>query len=193
MLSDIKSGVQLVIFLIFFAAGGYFLSQAIPTITQAATLPARIESENVAAQNKVALQKAQVQAEITAVPTMQALIVKATEAAIANEQTKAKAAADAQVVAAQGNADLNRKIGESVFTLIVGLIAVAVLMVATMAGFNVWNQKRHSRALAEVARRGGILELPNGHRVQFGGTPLLTEGESSEVIAKPRQRVKARR
>lgn len=190
MLTDIKSGLQLVIFLVFLAAFGYFASQAIPAITQATTLPARIEAENNRLTQQSRIEQAQVSAQVVAIPTMQALVVKATEVAIDNERTKAQAAANAQVVAAQGSADLNRSIGDAVRNAVLGIfgtVAAFLIARAVLGMLLIHRAENHG---------GGVSVLPSGETRYFPAPrqdqKALQSGERIEQPTRKRARARVR-
>ncbi len=148
------------IVLAFFALVLYLGAQLVPQIQTAATLPARISADN-----------AQAAADVLAAPTYTALRVSATAQAIENERTQAQARADAQTIQAQGAADAQRTTANALQIAVYGLIAfllAAVLTVGALVMLRTRDAGHSHRAALEMARTGGgVLELPNGHRVLF--------------------------
>lgn len=148
------------IVLAFFALVLYLGAQIVPQIQTAATLPARISADN-----------AQAAADALAAPTYTALRVRGTAQAIENERTQAQAAADAQTIAAQGAADAARATANALQIAVYGVIGfllVAVLTFGALVLFRTRDAGHSHRAALEMARTsGGVLELPNGHRVLF--------------------------
>lgn len=156
MLSDVKAGFQIVIFLIALAIAGFFIKDAIPTITQTATLPERINAENADLRAKSQLVQAQAAAQLTAVPTYEMLKVVATIQAINNEKVLVQSRADATVVQANGQASLQNQIGQSILSLVFGVIALggAFLGLRFLGGLILIHQS---------SKQGGsIAMLPNG-------------------------------
>lgn len=148
------------IVLAFFALVLYLGAQIVPQIQTAATLPARISADN-----------AQSAADALAAPTYTALRVRGTAQAIENERTQAQAAADAQTIAAQGAADAARTTANALQIAVygvIGLLLAAVLTFGALVMFRAHSAQRTHRAALELARAGGgVLELPNGHRIAF--------------------------
>ena len=186
MLTDIKSGIQLVIFLLFLGALAYFGSQAIPAITQATSLPARIEAENSRVVSQANLERAQSQAQIIAVPTFAQLAVKGTESAIENERIKAQAQANAQVVAAQGSADLNRSVGDAARNLVLGIFGVIGALLVGRAALGVFLISRAEK------NGGGVSVLPSGETRYFPASNRreISSGEHLESATRKRETAK---
>lgn len=160
MLTDIKSGTQLIILLLFIAAMGYVASQVIPAITQAFTIPARIKAENDGIINKNTLDNAQVGAQVAAIPTMVYLTVRATEQAIQNEKVQAEAQANAQVIEARGKADLNHSMGQFLLNTVVAVFSVIGLLLLLRFARSLMSVKQ---TMAQIEKRGGgVSILPSG-------------------------------
>ena len=163
MISDIKSGIQLIIFLLFLAAIGYFLSQAMPAISQATTLPARIQQENAALADKVQLEHAESEARAAAAPRFVELELKAQQAKIDAMLIEANGKANAQVIAAQGQADKDRATGQALLNAV--LFAAVLVAVGALVFFGVqWLRNRSAHVVIKkvIQDGGGIAFLPSG-------------------------------
>ena len=156
------------------------VAQIIPQAQSAATLPARIESEN-----------ARILQEAQAAPTFVALSVVGTRAAIENEQMRARAESQAQTIAAQGIADGERARGNAIQSAVWGIVGVIAFGIASFVLFAVvrsaFAQRTHSNAIREASRVGGRLELPDGQAVTFeprAAPKQLPSGQTSLPVAR---------
>lgn len=159
-MTELYNFFRAAIVLAFFALALYVGAQSVPQIQNAMTLPARIDADN-----------AQARADANAAPTYTALRVRATAQAIENERTQAQAFADAQTIAAQGTADAARMYAAAVQTAVYGVIGflfAGALTFAALVMLRARSAAHTHRAALEIARTGGgVLELPNGHRIAF--------------------------
>lgn len=159
-MTDLYNFFRGVILLAFMGVLVWGIAQLIPQAQSAATLPARIQSDN-----------ARILQEAQAAPTFVALSVTATAAAIQNESLRAQAESSAMTIAAQGTADAQRANANAIQSAVWGVVGVLAFSVAVVALLVVvrgaFASSAHSVAIREASRAGGRLELPNGHAVSF--------------------------
>jgi hypothetical protein len=187
MLSDIKSGIQLLILAMFIGLVAYFGSGVYDKIPGMLAIPEKAQSESAkytAERNRVL---AESNAMLTAVPTLQYLSIQGTASAIENERIKARAQADAQVVAAQGQADASRTLANSVvtFVVVIGIGVVGFFLLRFVGGllsFSVVN-----KAIDGARRDGGAVLLPNGHEVRYLGPGSSHSTPRSQPAERVRQ------
>jgi len=187
MLSDIKSGIQLLILVMFIGLVAYFGSSVFDKIPGMLAIPEKTQAESAkytAEKNRVL---AESNAMLTAIPTLQHLSVQGTASAIENERIKARAQADAQVVAAQGQADASRTLANSVVTFVevigIGVVGFFLLrFVGGLLSFSVAN-----KAIDDARRDGGVVLLPNGHEVKYLGSGSSSSVPQSQTVDRVKQ------
>jgi len=176
-MSDIWNGFRLVVVVIALGIIAWAVSQFIPQIQSAATLPARVQAEN-----------ALIASQAEAAPTFVALSALGTRSAIENEQLAAQANANATTVQAQAQAQAIRQTADTWSALANGALwVIGTLIVGVTAFFMLrltFAQRTHTAAIHEARKHGGTLLLPNNHELRF--EPKQLTGGVSEPLGASR-------
>lgn len=159
-MTEIYNGFRLIVVVIALAIIAWFVSQAIPQLQSAATLPAKVQAEN-----------ALVLAQAQAAPTFIALQVAATRTAIENEALHAQSQANATLIHANASAESSRQTALTWNTLGTGALILAGMGVIGLFGMvgvrMLFADRAHQAAIREVRQNGGTLLLPNHHEIRF--------------------------
>lgn len=173
-MSDIWHGFRLVVVVVGLGIIAWAVSQFIPQIQSAATLPARVQAEN-----------ALIESQALAAPTFVALSALATRSAIENEQLAAQANANATTVQAQAQAAATRQTADTWSVLASGALWVIGTLIVGVLGLvgarMVLAQRSHTAAIREAREHGGMLLLPNNHTIQFQEPKQLASGVRDSI------------